>query len=85
MKKSSANRAPELDVQEDKDFAGVIGASIVFGLDYEYYRMLNVPDEFTHECLAIRVARKLKAIDVIRSTSSAGGSRCWLRRTTLAC
>ena len=29
------------------------------------YRMLNVLDEFTHECLAIRVARKLKAIDVI--------------------
>src|SRR5262249_36000565 len=28
-------------------------------------RMLNVIDEFTHECLAIRVARKLKAIDVI--------------------
>ena len=28
-------------------------------------RMLNVLDEFTHECLAIRVARKLKAIDVI--------------------
>ena len=28
------------------------------------YRMLNVLDEFTHECLAIRVARKLKAIDV---------------------
>ena len=27
--------------------------------------MLNVFDEFTHECLAIRVARKLKAIDVI--------------------
>jgi putative transposase len=26
--------------------------------------MLNVLDEFTHECLAIRVARK-KAIDVI--------------------
>ena len=25
----------------------------------------NVLDEFTHECLAIRVARKLKAIDVI--------------------
>ena len=23
--------------------------------------MLNVIDEFTHECLAIRVARKLKA------------------------
>jgi putative transposase len=29
------------------------------------YRMLNVLDEFTHESLAIRVARKLKAIDVI--------------------
>src|SRR3712207_9013279 len=28
-------------------------------------RMLNVIDAFTHECLAIRVARKLKAIDVI--------------------
>ena len=27
--------------------------------------MLNVIDEFTHECLAIRVARKLKSIDVI--------------------
>jgi putative transposase len=29
------------------------------------FRMLNVVDEFTRECLAIRVARKLKAIDVI--------------------
>src|SRR4051794_5444445 len=28
-------------------------------------RILNVLDEFTHECLAIRVDRKLKAIDVI--------------------
>ena len=27
--------------------------------------MLNVLDEFTHECLAIRVARKLKAINVV--------------------
>ena len=27
--------------------------------------MLNVPDEFTRECLAIRVGRKLKAADVI--------------------
>ena len=27
--------------------------------------MLNVIDEFTHECLAIRVNRKLRAIDVI--------------------
>src|SRR5918993_174257 len=28
-------------------------------------RMLNIIDEFTHECLAIRVARRLKSIDVI--------------------
>ena len=27
--------------------------------------LFNVIDEFTHECVAIRVARKLKAIDVI--------------------
>jgi len=27
--------------------------------------MLNIVDEFTHECLAIRTNRKLKAIDVI--------------------
>ena len=27
--------------------------------------MLNVIDQFTHECLAIRVASRLKAIDVI--------------------
>ncbi len=33
--------------------------------DGRKYRMLNVIDEFTHECLTIRVARKLKAIDVI--------------------
>ena len=33
--------------------------------DGRKYRMLNVVDEFTHECLAIRVARKLKATDVI--------------------
>jgi transposase InsO family protein len=32
-------------------------------------RMLNVLDEFTHECLAIRVDRKLKAIDVIDALS----------------
>jgi putative transposase len=32
-------------------------------------RMLNILDEFTHECLAIRVARKLKAIDVIDALS----------------
>ena len=29
------------------------------------YRMLNIIDEFTHECLAIRVDRRLKSIDVI--------------------
>ena len=29
------------------------------------YRMLTVIDAFTRECLAIRVARKLKALDVI--------------------
>ena len=33
--------------------------------DGRRYRMLNVIDEFAHECLAIRVARKLKAVDVI--------------------
>ena len=31
--------------------------------------MLNIIDEFTHECLAIRVARKLKAIDVSTTCS----------------
>ena len=29
------------------------------------FRMLNVIDEFTRECIAIRVSRKLKAVDVI--------------------
>src|SRR5689334_21143821 len=33
--------------------------------DGRKFRMLNVVDEFTHECLAIRVDRKLKAVDVI--------------------
>jgi putative transposase len=33
--------------------------------DGRKYRMLNVIDEFTHECIAIRVSRRLKAIDVI--------------------
>ena len=32
-------------------------------------RLLNIIDEFTHECLAIRVARKLKPIDVIDALS----------------
>ena len=29
------------------------------------FRMLNVIDEFTRECISIRVSRKLKAVDVI--------------------
>ena len=33
--------------------------------DGRKFRLFNVIDEFTHECLAIRVDRKLKAIDVI--------------------
>jgi transposase InsO family protein len=33
--------------------------------DHRKFRMLSVIDEYTHECLAIRVDRKLKAIDVI--------------------
>ena len=31
--------------------------------------MLNIIDEFTHECLAIRVSRRLKSIDVIDTLS----------------
>jgi putative transposase len=33
------------------------------------FRMLNVLDEFTHECLSIRINRKLKSIDVINVLS----------------
>ena len=33
--------------------------------DGRKYRMLNMVDEFTRECLAIRVARRLKSVDVI--------------------
>ena len=33
--------------------------------DGRKYRMLNLVDEFTRECLAIRVARRLKSVDVI--------------------
>ena len=29
------------------------------------YRMLNVIDEYTRECIAIRISRRLKAVDVI--------------------
>ncbi len=33
--------------------------------DGRKYRMLNAVDEFTRECLAMRVARRLKSVDVI--------------------
>jgi hypothetical protein len=33
--------------------------------DGRKHRMLNLVDEFTRECLAIRVARRLKSVDVI--------------------
>jgi hypothetical protein len=33
--------------------------------DGRKYRMLDVIDEFTHECLAVRVSRRLKSTDVI--------------------
>ena len=33
--------------------------------DGRKYRMLNAVDKFTRECLAIRVARRLKSVDVI--------------------
>jgi transposase InsO family protein len=33
--------------------------------DRRKLRLLNIIDDFTHECLAIRVARRLKSIDVI--------------------
>jgi transposase InsO family protein len=33
--------------------------------DGRKYRMLNIVDEFTHECLAIRIARRLNSADVI--------------------
>ena len=33
--------------------------------DGRKYRMLNVIDEFTHECIAIRVSRRLESVDVI--------------------
>ena len=33
--------------------------------DGRKYRMLNAVDEFTRECLAMRVARRLKSVDII--------------------
>jgi transposase InsO family protein len=35
--------------------------------DGRKYRMLTIVDEFTHECLAIRIKRSLKSIDVIEA------------------
>ncbi len=43
--------------------------------DGRRFRILNVVDEFSRECLAIRVARKLKAADVIDVLSDYGYSR----------
>jgi transposase InsO family protein len=37
--------------------------------DGRKFRLLNIIDEFTHECLAIRVSRRLKSIDVIDTLS----------------
>jgi putative transposase len=37
--------------------------------DGRKFRMLNIIDEFTRECLTIRVSRKLKAVDVIEVLS----------------
>ena len=37
--------------------------------DGKKYRMLNLVDEFTHGCLATRIARKLKSTDVIDALS----------------
>jgi transposase InsO family protein len=37
--------------------------------DVRKFRMLNIIDELTRECLSIRVSRKLKAVDVINVLS----------------
>jgi transposase InsO family protein len=48
---------------------GNVGANAAFVEDRTHngrkYRMLNIIDEFTRECLAIRVNRKLNSTDVI--------------------
>ena len=43
------------------------------------FRMLNVVDEFTRECLAIRVGRKLKAVDVLADLFVARGTPGFIR------
>jgi len=53
LRPERANHVWAYDVVEDRTHEG------------RKFRMLNVIYEFTHECLAIRVARKLKATDVI--------------------
>ena len=50
---AEANHAWSYDFVEDRTHNG------------RKFRMLNVIDEFTRECLAIRVARRLKSTDVI--------------------
>ena len=37
--------------------------------DGRKYRMLNLVDEYTRECLAMRVSRRLKSVDVIELLS----------------
>jgi putative transposase len=44
--------------------------------DGRKFRLLNIIDEFTHECLAIRVSRRLKSIDVIDVLSDLFILRC---------
>ncbi len=53
MRAEYANHVWSYDFVEDRTHEG------------RKYRMLNVVDEFTHECIKIRVARRLKAVDVI--------------------
>jgi hypothetical protein len=42
------------------------------------FRMLNIIDEFTHECLAIRVSRRLKSIDVLQRAYPGRMPQCQL-------
>ena len=49
----TSNRVWSYDFVEDRTHDGL------------KYRMLNVIDEFTQECIAIRVNRRLKAVDFI--------------------
>jgi transposase InsO family protein len=53
LRPERANHVWSYDFMEDRTHDG------------RRFRMLNVIDEFTRECLAIRVDRKLKSTDVI--------------------